>query len=315
MKTYEEMAQSVISRAKAHKSKQNRIIAGSVAAVLVLGLCMGALVKNRPAHEPTLQTPLITEQKNDILPTTEAPSIQTPPSSEETNYRVAFLTTAGEGTTKMEPGMVIPLKSQLRVKDVTGMTEAEIEAVAKAEKDYADNLIAGCPDAKGPGWMQFNPSHGTDESKHLVITYIYVGCMIIKTDDISQIESIRATTKNSTITIPAFISQQREALADDLEAYWNFYDVYPVTQDYMITGESLKDWYYIPYGGIQVNLGLGDGVARYLNENPVPLSQISETLTFTVTYVDGTVETHTIDMIFNDNGEIYATYWGADATV
>jgi hypothetical protein len=215
----------------------------------------------------------------------------------------------------MEPGMMIPLKSQLRVKDVTGMTEAEIEAVAKAEKDYADNLIAAHPDAKGPGWMQFNPSHGTDENKHLVVTYIHVGDVIIKTDDISQIESIRATTKNSTLIFPAFSSEQREALADDLEAYWNFYDVYPVTQDYMITGESLKGWYYIPYGGIQVTLGLGDGVVRYLNENLVPLSQISETLTFTVTYVDGTVETHTIDMIFNDNGEIYATYWGADATV
>ena len=311
MKTYEEMAQSVLDRAKAHKIMRNRWIAGSVAAVLALGLCLGVAVMNRPGDEPTLQNPV---EPNAVV-TTTVPSIQTQPSTDETNYRVTFLTTEGKNTTKMEQGMTIPLKSQLRVQDVTGMTEAEIEAVAKAEKDYADNLIAAYPDAKGPGWMQFNPSHGTDETKHLVITYIYVGCMIIKTDDISQIESIRATTKNSTITIPAFSSEQREALADDLEAYWNFYDVYPVTQDYMITGASLKGWYYIPYGGIQVNLGLGGGVARYLNENPVPLSQISETLTFTVTYVDGTVETHTIDMIFNDNGEIYATYWGADVIV
>ena len=36
MKTYEEMAHSVISRAKAHKTMRNRFIAGSVAAVLVL---------------------------------------------------------------------------------------------------------------------------------------------------------------------------------------------------------------------------------------------------------------------------------------
>ena len=311
MKTYEEMAQSVLGRAKAHKIMRNRWIAGSVAVVLALGLCLGVAVMNRPGDEPTLQNPV---EPNAVV-TTTVPSIQTQPSTDETNYRVTFLTTEGKNTTKMEQGMTIPLKSQLRVKDVTGMTEAEIEAVAKAEKDYADNLIAAYPDAKGPGWMQFNPSHGTDENKHLVITYIYVGCMIIKTDDISQIESIRATTKNSTITIPAFSSEQREALADDLEAYWNFYDVYPVTQDYMITGASLKDWYYIPYGGIQVNLGLGGGVARYLNENPVTLSQISETLTFTVTYVDGTVETHTIDMIFNDSGEIYATYRGADVIV
>ena len=311
MKTYEEMAQSVLDRAKAHKIMRNRWIAGSVAAVLALGLGLGVAVMNRPGDEPTLQNPV---EPHEIV-TTTVPSVQTQPSTDETNYRVTFLTTEGKNTTKMEQGMTIPLKSQLRVKDVTGMTEAEIEAVAKAEKDYADNLIAAYPDAKGPGWMQFNPSHGTDENKHLVITYIYVGCMIIKTDDISQIESIRATTKNSTLIFPAFSSEQREALADDLEAYWNFYDVYPVTQDYMITGESLKGWYYIPYGGIQVNLGLGDGVARYLNENPVPLSQLSETLTFTVNYVDGTVETHTLDMIFNDSGEIYATYRGADVIV
>lgn len=304
MKTYEEMAQSVLDRAKAHKIMRNRWIAGSVAAVLALGLGLGVAVMNRPGDEPTLQNPV---EPHEIV-TTTVPSVQTQPSTDETNYRVTFLTTEGKNTTKMEQGMTIPLKSQLRVKDVTGMTEAEIEAVAKAEKDYAENLIAAYPDAKGPGWMQY-------DNDHLVVTYINAGCVVLKTEDLSQIESIRATTKNSTITLPAFTSQQKEALAGDPDAYYGFYKLYPMTQDYLITGDLLKGWYYIPYGGIQVNLGLGNGVVKHLSENPVPLSQLSETLTFTVNYVDGTVETHTLDMIFNDSGEIYATYRGADVIV
>ena len=123
---------------------------------------------------------------------------------------------------KIEQGMEIPMKSQLRVQDVTGMTEAEIEAVAKAEKDYAENLIAGYPDSAGYGWSQSNPTHGTDEKEHLVITYIHAGDVILKTDDISQIESIRVTTKNSTLIMSAFTSQQWEAVADDPEANYEF---------------------------------------------------------------------------------------------
>lgn len=318
MKTYEEMAQSVIRRAKARKTMRKRIFAGSVAAVLVLGLGLGMMMKNRPVDAPTLQNPPITAEPEEIVVTLDPNAgspIQTLPSKEETNHRVTFLLAEGNHTTSMEQGREIPMQSQLRVQDVTGMTDEEIDAVAKAEQDYAEHLIASYPDAKGPGWMQFSPSHGTDTNKHLVVTYIHVGAVILKTNDIAQIESIQATTKNSALTIPAFTSEQREALADDPEAMFEFYDLYPVTQDYLITGDALKDWYYIPYGGIQVNLGLGNGVVKYLNEKSVPLSQLSETLTFTVTYVDGTVETHTLDMIFNDNGEIYATYWGVDAIV
>ena len=327
MKTYEEMAQSVISRAKAHKTARNRLIAGSVAAVLALGLCVGVTVMNRPAEEPTLQTPVVTlEPTLQTSPSDMEDSqtvvhvepnggslLQTLPSADTAKHRVTFLYAEGENTTKMEQGMVLPLKSQLRVQDVTGMTDDEIDAVAKAEQEYADNLIAGYPDSAGYGWSQFNPTHGTDEKEHLVITYIHAGDVILKTDDISQIESIRATTKNSTLILPAFASQQWEAVADDPEAGYDFHNRYPMTQDYIITGESLQQWYWIPYGGIQINLILGNGVEKYLNENSVPLSQLSETLTFTVTYVDGTVETHTTDMIFNDNGEIYALYQGATA--
>lgn len=314
MKTYEEMAQSVIRRAKARKTMRKRIFAGSVAAVLVLGLGLGMMMKNRPVDAPTLQNRPITAEPEEIVVTLDPNAgspIQTLPSKEETNHRVTFLLAEGNHTTSMEQGMEIPMKSQLRVQDVTGMTEAEIEAVAKAEQNYAEHLIASYPDAKAPGWSQFNPTHGTDEKEHLVITYIHAGNVILKTDDISQIESIRATTKNSTLILPAFASEQREALADDPEAMFEFYDLYPVTQDYLITGDALKDWYYIPYGGISVNLMLSNGVEKYLNENPVPLSQLSETFTFTFNFTDGTQEAYTIDMIFNDNGEIYSLYQGA----
>lgn len=309
MKTYEEMAQSVICRAKAHKKARNCWI-GSVAAILVLGLSVGIMVTNASADDPSLQTPpaVTLSDEMEITPCPTGGSlVQTLPSQEIMKGRVTLLYAEGEKLSEMTEGVSIPCKSQLRVVDVTGMTDAEINAVAEAEKDYANGVIGSDTQNRGYGWEQYNPAGGTiDESNHLLATFIYVGNFVIKTDDVSQIRNVRVATGNSTFVLPAFCSEQEK------ECCMPF--VYPMTRDYIIDGELLQQWYYQPYGGIEIDLGLGNGVMRYLNQNdPLPLSQLSETMTFLVTYVDGATEAYTVDMLINESGEIHTLCRGITA--
>lgn len=283
MKTYEEMAQSVISRAKVHKTVRHRWIIGSVAAALTLCFCLSATVL-RPQNPALQETPV-----------TGSPKAES---------RVTFLYATADDVTQMEQGVTLPCRSQLRVVDVTGKTDAEIEAIALAEQDYAEAMVVDYPEARGRGWMQYCASQPSRYNDHLVATYIHAGHFVLNVQDWSLVESIQASTKNSVLILPG-LSGVHEV--DPL--------AYPQSRQYYMGTEEMEQCNYEYYGGIGLDIGLGSGVVWYLNENPVPLSQLSETFTFTFNFTDGTQETYIIDMIFNDNGEIYTLYRGAEATV
>lgn len=288
MKTYEEMAQSVIRRAKAHQAARNRWIIGSVAAVLVLCTCVGVM-GNRPRPDATVQT---------------QPVVQTI----KTEPRVNFLYVQGDSTSELKQGVVLPSRCELRVVDVSGLADSEIKATALEEQEYADALVAAYPEDRGHGWMQYSsdgyPSVSND---HLVATFIHSGHFILQVQDWSLVESVDATTQNSVLILPGL------SATEEIDPF-----AYPQSRHYCMNKEELNEayeagrWYY---DGIGINIGLGSGVVWYLNDHPVPLSQLSETFTFTFNFSDGTQETHTIDMIFNDDGQIYTLYRGTDLTV
>lgn len=306
MKTYEEMAQSVIHRAKAHKTARNRWIAGSVAAVLALGLCMGVMMTDRPTEEPTLQTPPVTVEPSQTIVSVGPAGdsiLQTLPSAEAGKHRVTFLYAEGENATEMEQGVTLPSRSQLRIVDVSGMTDAERRTVALEEQEFAETLLADYPEVRGRGWMQYSSesSDGTPSvyNDHLVATFIHAGRFILSVPDWSQVESVAASTKNSVLILPGF---PRVEEVDPL--------AYPQSRQYYMNKEEVNERCE---NGIEADIGLGSGVVWYLNEHSIPLSQLSETFTFTFNFTDGTQEAYTIDMIFNDNGEIYTLYRGATA--
>lgn len=300
MKTYEEMAHSVMHRAKAHKKIRNRWIVGSVAAVCALGIGLGTLTMK--PHTTTQQPTPMTEAS---IQTVEAP-------------RVTFLYAAGDNTTEMKKGVTVPCRSQLRVIDVSGKTNDEIEAIAKKEWDNAHALVAAYPEAQGFGTSQYRPD-GTPSvgNDHLVATYVHAGHFILNVPDWSLLESIQASTKNSVLILPGFsgsavLTRPGFSGSDVLTQLGNPF-AYPQTSQYYMNEKEINESCRKFYDGIAVNIGLGSGVVRYLNDHPTPLSQLSETFTFTFNFKDGTQETYHIDMIFNDNGEIYALYRGATA--
>lgn len=98
----------------------------------------------------------------------------------------------------------------------------------------------------------------------------------------------------------------------DEEAYWENLDN-PVPTEYALNHEQILEQYYAPYEGIEISWMLSSDSDRALEKGTVSVGDLSDTITFTVTYVDGTVETHSIDMIFNDDGKVYAIYRGVEA--
>lgn len=283
MKTYEEMAQSVIRRAKAHQAARNRWIIGSVAAVLALCACVGVM-GNRPQPDAALQDQTAVP---DVTTVTVPADIRC----------VTFLSSDGNQTAEMKKDVETPCLMEVRVKDVHGLSEKEKAAVVEAEKQYADALVAAHSEAKGYNWTQY-------DSGDVVVTSISAGHFIIGMEDPEQIKSIHAIVGGA-------VCLGHMPFADE-EAYWENLDN-PVPIEYALNHEQILKQYYAPYEGIEISWMLSSDSDRALEKGTVSIGDLSDTITFTVTYVDGTVETHSIDMIFNDDGKVYAIYRGVEA--
>lgn len=299
MKTYEEMAQSVIHRAKAHKMVRNRWIIGSVAAVVAVGVCLSVMVKNRPEDDPTLQTQPATTVPNEMVvipvPTGDTP-LQTLPSNEVKNHRVTFLHNDGSQSSHMDLDVQTSSQMEIRVKDIRGLSEEEVESLGKAEAMYAQSLVDAHPEAKGYNWVQ-------GAKDNTLITCITTGHFIIATEHPEWIESIYAATQGT-------------VKLDNMEFASDDYMKNPtpfLPDEYALNHDQIQQRYYAPYGGLEIVCEITNRAEIALDEGEVTLGDLHDTITFTVTYVDGTVEEHAIDMIFNESGEVYALYRGATA--
>ena len=181
MKTSEEMAQSVIQRARVHRAaKKRRIITVTAAFLCVCGISLAALATGiTPDPVPdTLQ----------VQPTTEATEA-TDAIIKTTSTRIALMNCTADGTltTEMEKDVKVPYQMELRVRYIRGLTEDEVEAIQKAEKKYANDLIDAAPDDLGE-W-----AWGCYTNKNGIVTTISAGHFFLQIDDPDLIESIRVT--------------------------------------------------------------------------------------------------------------------------
>ena len=289
MKTYEEMAQSVIRRAKAHKAARNRWIIGSVAAVLALCLCVGIMLLDGPADETTLQT----------MPTTEPGKLQTPVETTAAvpeSAKVTFLYDDGDEINEMKKNIETPCRMEIRVKDIRGLSRDEVDAVCEAEKQYAQALVDAHSEGKGYLYMQ-SPRINT------VITSITAGAFIIGMDDPTQIESIYATVQGAVQL--QHIPFAHPGFLEDPTLPW--------PTEYLLDHDSIQKQYWAPNGGVSISFHVSNDAEMKLDQGTVTIGELRDTITFTVTYCDGTVENHVIDMIFNESGQVYALYRGATA--
>lgn len=286
MKTSEEMAQSVIQRARVHRAaKKRRIITVTAAFLCVCGISLAALATGiTPDPVPdTLQ----------VQPTTEATEA-TDAIIKTTSTRIALMNCTADGTltTEMEKDVKVPYQMELRVRDIRGLTEDEVEAIQKAEKKYANDLIDAAPDDLGE-W-----AWGCYTNKNGIVTTISAGHFFLQIDDPDLIESIRVTLSGDGVLFHISSTENEDSETTPGE--------------YFLDTKTIKRQYRS--GGLNMVWVLSSENCNKLATDPsIPLSTFHDTITMTVTMKNGTQQVYVIDIEIEDNGDVFAIYRGDTA--
>lgn len=315
MKTCEEMAHAVIRRADAHRAVRRKWIAGIAAAVLgvcVLGVGAASLYGRKQPTSPTLSMSPTTEPI--IAPTTTG-SVEVQPTLGpveehqpifDGTTRTVFMSTStsGAGLVQLQEDISLPMRIQMIKRDLRGLSKAEVEALRQADSDYADSVIAQLPKEKGYLWAQNN-------CKHVSITTIISGHFLISVEDRDTIETVRITTTGTgqLTNVP-----HSQAMNERLEAHRTERpgENYDGPWEYEVNETNIRSYYCLhPYNGIGIGW-MPDGRDVSVYDPDKPLSTFNDTITVTIRFKDGVVETHVIDLQFSEDGQGSAVYRGME---
>lgn len=289
MKSYDEMAQSVLVRAEKERIVQKRrnrnIVLSVIAGVccLTCAILVGMRLNAPEAQDPMLNNVTVSQDKipsNDTLPQDEMPSDATVPSVDEIigieppdletgpiqygTDGIALLTTFSDGSyVQMMENVRTPVYGQFRIRDVRGLTVEEIGKVRSEEKATAEAIFA--------------KTKGTDHSfcqyssNGAIITMLFAGRTGVMIEDFTLVEDVSITTTGVG-------------------------DLVFSTAIYNNSNARLYEVTWLP----------SDETDQIIYEDPtVKPSQFRDTITFTITYKDGSVKTVIVDISFDDEGMAY----------
>lgn len=279
MKTSEEMARSVMTRAKAKRADQRRNLITGVAALLCV-CCIGAgvwMVGRTPANKvDTLQVqPTVSQQGADV---------------ELRPLKISLLAYAAEADdiVILESGIRVPGQQQIRVLDLRGMTEDEIQAAYEAEKEYAASVVE-----------QFRKPNEDAHScfftgKNAMVTVISAGCLHVPIEDPDLVESVR-------------VSVTGDGQMWHIETLEDVQIGESIPGEYIAEGGQLKqEW--TNCGGVNMIWMLSGEKKRELGNDPtIALTSITSTITTTVNMKDGAKLTSVVDVTVDEEGFVYFT--------
>lgn len=294
MKTSEEMAQSVMHRARVHKIARKRKIINITAAFLcVCGIGLFAITASRntePKPDTTqLQlntnpTPDTTPTQPNTLPTVSASDVI----DDLPEARITLLHYLADGSRRVEvqKDANTPYRMQLRVRDLRGLTEDEAEKIVNEEMEYARKLVDEYhKPMEDNAWACYTGENG-------VVTSISAGRFLLKVDDPKMVESFQVS------------------LSGDGQL-WHIPAEYSTdVRNYFVDAATVER-YSLYAGGINMIWVLSSENCNKLAQDPsIPLSTFGDTITVTATYKDGTQQTDVIDIQIEDSGEVFAIYRG-----
>lgn len=304
MKTSEEMAQSVMTRARARRSAQKRnLITAAVSLVCVCGIGVGAWIMGRTPAQPVNPQHLQSTNAMQLSPTEELPTQPTEPSvpNQVTNIelrpvRISLLSSLSSGgdTVTLENGVRIPGQQQIRVVDMRGMTTEEKQAVADAERKYATDFKKKYKEAL------LDTSWCTTGSETAIITAISAGYLHIPIEDADLVDSVRVSVIGDGMMY--HIEGLKEETGETIPGEY-------VAKGYSLVNESML------CGGVNMIWTLSGEKMWELSKDPtIPLSSISSTITATINMKDGSKRSVIVDISVDDDGMVYFTSRGETAT-
>ena len=280
MKTSEEMARSVMTRAKAKRSAQKRNLFTTTAALLcVCGLSVGAWLSGGIQMKPINQG-----------------SNQTEPMAELQPLRLSLLAYAAEaeGVVIMEDGIKVPGQQQIRVLDLRGMTEAEAQTAMEKEKEHADAML------------QQNQKPGEDNlwicnaGKNAMVIVISAGCLHVPIDDADLVENVRVSVDGDGKMFHIETFGETEQGVDPKE--------------YIAEGAQLVEEWKSCGGVNMIWMPSEEKKWELANDPTIPLASITSTITTMVNMKDGTRLRSVVDVTVDDSGLVYFTSRGETTT-
>ncbi len=202
---------------------------------------------------------------------------------------VANAATATETTLGKESNVSVPLGGILFVKDTRGMSDLDINKIPYELKVKLQALYG-----TESGWK----IHGESGE-----TALYFGTMDhirIKLDNPDSVEKITLScTANGNLTVGD------ETLIASPGAY---IQTVKTGKTIIVTGEEYKI-VYAQNDGMTFDWFVSETLKETLKANPaMPLSEISDLITGTVTYTDGTQDSFTLTLTFDNDGNLACTY-------
>lgn len=202
---------------------------------------------------------------------------------------VANAATATETTLGKESNVSVPLGGILFVKDTRGMSDLDINKIPYELKVKLQALYG-----TESGWK----IHGESGE-----TALYFGTMDhirIKLDNPDTVEKITLScTENGNLTVGD------ETLIASPGAY---IQTVKTGKTIIVTGEEYKI-VYAQNDGMTFDWFVSETLKETLKANPaMPLSEISDLITGTITYTDGTQDSFTLTLTFDNDGNLACTY-------
>jgi len=197
-------------------------------------------------------------------------------------------TVSVSGNTTME----LPVKGILQLYDVSTLTDEE-------RSDFAEETFRTmCEDLKL--YSEENRSRRITSNYNESILLRY-GC--INDFSINGIDCDRLSEIEITLDGIGDIELDRTSLGGESE-YTSKHFVIPAKQYVELYGNRNEN-----EQGMCIFWNWSSELFDMLNENPsLPLSSIKDIITFTVKYTDGTSDSFTVEIFFDDSGEMHAVY-------
>jgi len=283
MMSYEEMTQSVLEKVKMRKAAQirrNKCVAFATCVFCCAILAVGVIQRlSIPAD------PIISEQNNPITESTDTPTngdIYDIP-------RITLLTAmpGGEAEMTMPFNLEVPYKAEIRVHNISGLTDTELQQIIQEERDYVRRIAEE---------NALDYSYSPSIRENVCITSISLGCFSVRFDDIGKVDRIRAavTDNGRLYVIPRF-----DGCSNSAYGKMSIID---------IDGQSLrKAAIDDEESGLKLYWHSSVEAADRINASPdMDLSCVSDAITIIVNYTDGREESATVYVRVNSEGQVSA---------
>ena len=282
MKTYDEMTEAVLRRRDAHRRRQT--IHRRVAAVCAMACLLTAVAVTVRPFSPA------------VVPPTDgssAPPDGATPITKRMESRLYL--SAGEQDTLLAEGLSLPTAYALAVKDIRGLTEAEIEATYQLEHEAAQEIAEQTD--------QVVAHASTLRRENAIISLVRLGEFELEIDDPSKVVAISGKSSGEYGRVEFFYASTAIP-KEDYGAYSG--------KEMTLTG----DYYQILVqeeqngtGRLEINWRPSSALYNAIDQNPaLPLSTFSDIFLLCVEYADGTYEEHLVEIAFDDAGEADILY-------